>query len=187
MDRKATINWILADVDLIFEHLKSFEDEHSALINQASSAFGIAFEYEDRPDFESPFASVKDSLSNFKSLVEGFAEETPSHYALNTLLAFQSIEGQVDAAASRLNLIAMHLPQPKTAVRNSVQLLANAWSGFAGRIKAIVQGISGKLWNLLSNYLNLKEWSISGKISTPTLTQIFGISASAELQLTFEK
>jgi hypothetical protein len=40
---------------------------------------------------------------------------------------------------------------------------------------------------LVSNYINLKEWSVKGAVSTPAIVSLFGISGSVEIQLTFEK
>jgi hypothetical protein len=117
--------------------------------------------------------------------INGNDENHRSEAAYQFVTKLFALNAQPDAISSRFAI--QIETSDKFFIRNVVQAVSAAWSNVVGILKIILQSISNNLWALLSSYLNLKEWSLKGKISTPHLFSYFGIGGSAELGLTFTK
>lgn len=166
---------ICGDIDLIANVLDDFKQAH----NEYFSVLG-----DER--INDPLLPFRYALTNLKETVNAFADEPSPQKALRTINLLLIVCGQPDAISVRLNLVST-AQGIKAKVQNAAHAISNAWSSFVQQIQSIIQGISSALWLLVSNYLNLKEWSVKGSISTPAITSLFGISGSAEIQFTFEK
>jgi hypothetical protein len=175
------------DIGLLLNQLDLLENEYSNKINEFREAARHLYKPEDLKNGFSPFLAFRESLQSFKNLLTTLDREKDRATAFRTLLAFHAIDSEGTAIEARLSLIGTTSAPTLASVPNTAQLLAQAWSQFWAKVKSVMGSIASNLWAFISQYLNLKEWSIKGSISTPAITQVFGLTGSAELQLTFEK
>lgn len=178
---------IKRDIDLLLKKLNLLEEQYSTEIDAFQKVAHHGYEGEESENGFSPFSPFRESLQSFKKLLLTLGEKRDRVTAFRTLLAFHAIDSEGTAIEARLSLIGTTLTPTLPSVANTAQVLIQAWSRFWAKVKGIMGSIASNLWAFISQYLNLKEWSIKGSISTPAITQVFGLTGSAELQLTFEK
>ena len=170
MDQRAVVKIIVDDIASILGALNDFE----------VAGHGDLQALKDE-EINDPIFPFRYTLENLKEIVlselTGIPTSQAALRAINLLLVACA---QPDTVSTRLNLIAT-AQGIKTQAQKAAHAISNAWSSFVQKIQSIIQSISTALWSLVSNYLNLKEWSVKGTISTPIITSLFGISGSAEL------
>jgi hypothetical protein len=153
-----------------------------------------AFVAENRNEFRefeeegisNPVTDLRYVLTSLLEAFQEFVENPDSEKALQTLMGLSVLTGQVETMTSQLELLSIS-SRVKGAIQNAAATIANKVAGWFGYLKNAIQSISAKLWSLMSPYMNLKEWSIKGALGTSPLVSLFGMTASAELQLTFQK
>lgn len=101
--------------------------------------------------------------------------DSRSQSALRAITALGALNAQLAYLDARLLRMA-NLNQIQ-------QTVTGAWNSLKSYIQPILQSISQHLWQLISQLLTLKEWSIAGD----TGVNAFGLTGSVQLELTFEK
>ncbi len=135
------------------------------------------------PDPTLPFIYSLDSLHK---ALDDFDESPDPKKALRLVTLLLSVTSQPDAVTSRLSVITI-APWTPQNIMAAASSLSTVWNSFVQNIKSVLHSISSTLWSLVSNYLNLKEWSVKGAVGTPAIASLFGITGSVEIQFTFEK
>ena len=166
---------ILNEIKRLLEELRNFENENASDLTELDEA-GIG----------NPVTDLRFALTSLIEIFQEFLEFRDSEHALRSLMALSLVSGQPEAVTDQLATLS-NSPGIGSGIRNAASSLVHSFTGFFSRLKSAIQSISTKLWTLLSNYLKLKEWSIKGTVTTPALVSLFGITAGAELQVTFEK
>lgn len=147
----------------------------------------ISFDYlGEQLEPDSPFAPIGEGLILLTHQVTRLQEQR-SGVALSTVVSIHNVDVRADEMMERLDLDTSQIAdyEERSTAENAVQKLKQAWSGLVGKIKRGLGKIKSRLATLLANYLNLKEWTISGDVSTSPIAQLFGLSASAGIEVTF--
>lgn len=175
MNHRELLSTIEGDITLILTSLNRFnkeQDNNFAKLKEKS--------------ISDPTSVLRSSLQCLGRNVSQFVENPDSEKALKAITLLSVITAQPEAAGARLSMLAS-----QDGLTKSTQLAAlsisSAWDSFKKKIQSVIQSISSALWSLVSNYLNLKEWSVKGNGSIPAIASLFGITGSMEIQFTFEK
>jgi hypothetical protein len=168
--------------DLIIDQLRRLLDELRRFEAENAEEFNAFAEAQ----IGNPVTDLRQVLVSLLESFEQFIKYRNSERALQTLLNLSLASGQTESVLPQLESLSASA-NTTGFVRSAAASLANKVAGWFGYLKNAIQSISTKLWSLISSYVNLKEWSIKGAVTTPTLVNLFGFTASAELQLTFEK
>ena len=115
---------------------------------------------------------VEDLQSSIKSLIEADPEQR-SAAAMRAIASLGALSSQVDYLTARLNL-------PSVTAQVG-QKATNHWNSVQTYLQKLIHSLSGLLWQLISNLLTPKEWSIAGDAGV----NLFGLSGTAQIQITF--
>ena len=175
MNDKELASMIQGDINLILKGLDDFKKEEDGNLAKLREESII-----------DPVRLFRHSLESLHGNVEEFVKYPDSKKALKAITLLSFITAQPDAVGARLSIIASQVGiMPYT--QQAAFSISTTWNSFKQKIQSVIQSISSALWSLISSYLNLKEWSVKGTVSTPAITSLFGISGSVEIQFTFEK
>jgi len=165
--------------DFIYENIEVLREEITYFIK--SSELKIEEEKDYLAQIVLPF---KQATNDLKKETNRLLESKNSSSAFRVTAVIGLLNSQLDSINAQLSLKANIISQSKgvTTVWNKVSA---SWNTLVGRLKSIIQTISSYLWQLISRLLTLREWSISGTVSTPSITSLFGPSGSATIQITF--
>ncbi len=160
---------------IILAHLIEFESSIERLKKQTLNEI-VSYSEEYVVDLYKPvFFGIDDCIET----VTQFHPDKASDQLFFCMRSLNAINVQLDYIAVA-NSTVSNIPQKVvSSVSSKLNLILSS-------LKAQLQRIQGLIGQLLSKYLNLKEWSVKGSLSTPTLANLFGLTASAELELTFE-
>lgn len=189
MGEEGLIKQIIYDIDLTIRNLNEFERMHDEDLKQITSYMngneGVENNYKQAisRDYTGTrlFKPFYNSLESLKKIVQDYSSSITSKNAIRGIITLSNVTGLLDVLELRLKLIntsQLAIPSIGTAISKVSTLISN--------LKAILNGISTNLLVLVSQYLSLKEWSITGSFSTSPIAQVFGISGSGEIQLTFK-
>lgn len=204
---------ILSDTTILLRYLNTFEIANAGLIRDWRKAETLLKPYRDQPEeqvsldkpkgpyedylsldypgdqveSDSPFAPLGEGLILLRYQLMGLRDQRAG-VVYSTYLSFQNVEVQLNDTTERLDLDASQIEdyEARSTAESAVERLKQAWSGLVGTIQQGLKKIRSRLATLLANYLNLKEWTISGDISTSPIAALFGLSASAGIEVTFE-
>ena len=76
-------------------------------------------------------------------------------------------------------------------LNHQMTIIKNKITGYLPKLKSVfitlknmIQNLSSYLWQLLSSYTKLKEWSVTGGAS---LNNLFGLNGKMQIQLVFKR
>ena len=127
------------------------------------------------------FQAVKQLESQLKS----FEEINANSETFSIMQSLNSIDSQIQYAATIIQMKSNPFGSIKSSVANAAKA-ASAVGTLISRVGAILKGLAGQIWQLLSKLINIKEWSVKGAVSSPALTGFFGVTGSLELSITFQ-
>jgi hypothetical protein len=175
MNTNSLVSIIRQDISSIFKILEGIRDEQIKNVSFLSES-----------SIADPILPFHYSLNALSLALEEFTKSPNSQQALKLLNLLLVVSAQPDAITARFGTVTTAIGIPQS-VKQAASCISTAWNSFTQSIKSVIQSISSALWSLVSNYINLKEWSVKGAVSTPAIVSLFGISGSVEIQLTFEK
>jgi hypothetical protein len=172
---RAIIELLQEEIERLVKELRMLQEEYGSdvrvLVEEGES---------------DPIAGFQYTLSSLRQVLKEFLEYRDSERALRSLLALQLVSGQPETVILQLEALSLS-PRFGGRIRQAASNIAHGFGQVFNYLKGAIQSISHKLWSLVSGYLKLKEWSIKGTVSTPAIVSLFGVTGSAEIQLTFEK
>ena len=164
--------------DLLMREIRRLIQEIEALETQTAEYTGDFKEY----SVSNPVTDLRLALVGLLEILQEFSEYRDSERAMQAVTSWSIVHGQSENIESQLLALSN---APIDRIRYAAQSLTGKLSGWFSYLKSAIQGISAKLWSLLSKYLRLKEWSIKGAVNSPALVNLFSFSGSVELELTF--
>ena len=125
------------------------------------------------------FSAIEEAIGKLTELRNVVLNENKlSEEVANSVLAVTHIMGRADALASQMNNM---IQLAAAAQQNSVlQTVASSAKKVFGVIKRWIMSISAQLWNLLCNYMTVREWKLQGTLGNG----IWGFT-SAGVEITF--
>jgi hypothetical protein len=165
--------------DLLVNEIRRLIQEIESVEENNPEEFGAFREQR----VSNPITDLRFALNSLLEILSEFLEYRDSERALQALTNWSLVNGQAESLSSQLETLSTSAPA--SGIRQAASSLVHKLSGWFSYLKGAIQGISAKLWSLLSTYLKLKEWSIKGTVTSPALTNLFSFSGAAELQLTF--
>ena len=175
MNTNSLVSIIKDDISSIFKILERIHEEQIGNVSLLKES-----------SFADPILPFRYSLNSLSIALDEFIKSPDSQQALKLVTLVLVVSAQPDAITARFGTITTGVGIPQ-GIKQAASSVSAAWNSFVHNIKSVIQSISSTLWSLVSNYLNLKEWSVKGAIGTPAIASFFGITGSVEIQFTFEK
>jgi len=104
---------------------------------------------------------------------EMITAEDKAKPAAQAFAALSAINAQLAYLDARLNYM--------VSMQTISQTVGAAWNNLKNYLQSIFQSVSQHLWQLISQVLTFKEWSVSGDAGV----NVFGLTGTAKIELKF--
>jgi hypothetical protein len=136
----------------------------------------------------SAFAPLGEAVELLRSQLEDFDSKKtkPESAAFKIMQSLSAVDAQITYAEAALQPTPPSVEGLDPASQPGPTLaMASPLASLVSRLRGMLSGLSGRIWQILATILTVKEWSVKGAVSTPALVGFFGVAGNVELSVTF--